>query len=317
MVKKREIILRPIHMNAGLTAIYKEKLIKLITEMHKSIEYWLLSAYRQNTPIIALDDKKVSKLTADYRDFPSNHEHCKLCTMFRKPNDCTTVRGIIYEWGWCKYFEAMKIAKDASPAQEIRKAFRKLARRWIHNWNETADKLAKFFAQSAKKRNDAQIMAALKKAGIAIEFQTTKAIRDIMHATINANVNLIRSIPNQYLSKVEQLVMQSVQQGGDLKTLSDELQKQFKITKNRAAFIAKDQNSKAHSAFTRARYMELGIEFAIWHHSFAGEPRQSHINNNNNKYNIKRGWFDPEVGRHIQVGELPNCKCYNTPVITI
>jgi hypothetical protein len=318
MTKKREIRLRAIHANVGLAAIYKQKLAKLIEEMNNSVQYWLLSAYKQNTPIIALDANKVSKSTAEYRDFPNQKEHCKLCTMYQKPHDCTAVRGIIYEWGWCKYFEAKKLAEDASPAQEIRKAFRKLARRWTRNWNAAAEKLAKFFALSAKSRNDAQIMAVLKKAGIAVEFQTTKAVRDIMHATIAQNVALIKSIPQKYLSNVETLVMQSVQQGGDLKTLTDQLQKQYKLTRNRAAIISQDQNRKAFSAFNRARLMELGIEESIWHHSHAGnQPRETHLNNDGNRYNVQKGWYDSSVGRHIHPGELINCRCYNTPILTI
>jgi SPP1 gp7 family putative phage head morphogenesis protein len=318
IAKKRNIILKPIHANAGLAAVYKDKLNRLIAEMNDSVQYWLLSAYKRNLPIIALDADKVSKGTAEYRDFPSGKEHCKLCTMFVKPHECTVVRGTIYEWGWCKYFEAKKIAEDASPTQEIRTAFRKLARRWIKNWNEAANKLASYFTQSAKARNDAQMMTALKKAGIAVSFQTTPAIRNIMHATVQQNVALIKSIPQKYLSQVEVLVMQSVQQGGNLKTLSDELQKQFKVTKNRAALIATDQNKKATAAFTRARYVELGIKEAYWIHSGAGrEPRPTHVANSGKKFNVRTGWYDPHENMHIQPGYLINCRCTSRPVITV
>jgi uncharacterized protein with gpF-like domain len=48
--------LKPIYPNAGISAEYQKRLKKLVREMHSSIEYWLLSAYKANQPLIAQDD---------------------------------------------------------------------------------------------------------------------------------------------------------------------------------------------------------------------------------------------------------------------
>jgi hypothetical protein len=50
-------------------------------------------------------DEKVSKEEAKYQNYPKINAWCARCTMFRSPNQCTTVKGDILRTGWCKYFE--------------------------------------------------------------------------------------------------------------------------------------------------------------------------------------------------------------------
>ncbi|MDB5605134.1 MAG: phage head morphosis protein [Bradyrhizobium sp.] len=120
-------------------------------------------------------------------------------------------------------------------------------------------------------------------------FKTTKAI--IMAATVGQQVSLIKSIPSQYFTDVEGLVMRSVQTGRDLGQLTKDLQEQFGVTCRRAAFIARDQNNKATASMTRARQDELGITQAIWVHSGAGKhPRPTHVAMNGTKYDVNRAW---------------------------
>ena len=86
----------------------------------------------------------------------------------------------------------------------------------------------------------------------------TPALRDIRQATIGQQVSLIKSIPSQYFTNIEGLVMRSVQTGRDLGQLTNDLQEQFGVTHRRAAFIARDQNNKATASMTRGRQNELG-----------------------------------------------------------
>src|SRR5258708_40187860 len=121
-------------------------------------------------------------------------------------------------------------------------------------------------------------MKIAKEAGITIEFSTTLAPRDLLQATIQAKVELSKSIPAQYLTQVQGSVMRSVQTGRDLGTLAKELQDHYGVTKRRSAFIARSQNNLATASMTRARQVELGITEAIWMHSGGGKhPRPSHL----------------------------------------
>src|SRR5208282_3569034 len=44
-----------VHPNAGVAIAYQRKLEKLIDEMNKSLEWWIMAAYKQNKPLMAAD----------------------------------------------------------------------------------------------------------------------------------------------------------------------------------------------------------------------------------------------------------------------
>ena len=112
--------------------------------------------------------------------------------------------------------------------------------------------------------------------------------------------------------------MRAVQVGGDLGPLAQKLQHQYGVTRRRAAFIARDQNRKAFAVIERARYLELGVEQAIWRHSAGGKtPRPSHVKAGREGviYDVAKGWFDPDVKEFIQPGQLPNCRCFARAIL--
>ena len=208
------------------------------------------------------------------------------------------------------------IAMDAVPANELQKAVRKLVKRWKKNFNEAAPELAKWFAMSASRRSDKVLMKILKDAGITVKFTMTKAQRDVLRATVHANVSLIKSIPTQYLNQVEGIVMRSVQTGMGIGLLAKELEKSYGVTKRRAALIARDQNIKATSSLNRARQIELGVTDAIWMHSHGGnEPRPTHVKMDGRRYSLAKGMWDSHERKWIQVGQLVNCKCTSKSII--
>ncbi len=215
---------------------------------------------------------------------------------------------------------AIVTALDASPAEALRAAMRKMSKRWLKNMDAGADKLAKLFADKSLSYNDVAFTKVLRDAGFTVQFKMTPAMKDAYQATIGENVNLIKSIAQQNLTQVETLVMQSVAQGRSLGDLTEALQDRFIITKKRAALIARDQNQRATATLTRARQVSLGITQAYWRHSTAGrEPRPSHVKAgaaNAGKgvlYNIAQGCLID--GEYILPGEKINCRCTAVPVI--
>lgn len=205
-----------------------------------------------------------------------------------------------------------------SPAVALRDRVRRIARQWQRRFDNAAPELSKYFATTAAQRSDATLKGILKKAGMTVEFRLSRAANDVLQATVAENVSLIKSIASQHLTQVEGAVMRSVQAGRDLASLTAELEHQYGVTRRRAAFIARDQNNKATANLSRVRQVELGIEEAIWVHSGGGkEPRPTHLKAGREKqrYNIREGWFDPAVQKHILPGELPNCRCVSRPVV--
>ena len=210
------------------------------------------------------------------------------------------------------------IAQDETPAEALQRAIRKLARRWLKRFDEAAPRLAKWFSQSAEKRSTAALKKILKDAGFTVQFQMTPAMRDVLDATVNANVSLIKSIPAQYFTEVEGMVMLSVQAGRDLGALTKDLEARYGITRRRAALIARTQNNMATASMNRARQLEAGLTEAVWVHSGGGkEPRPTHLKagREHTHFSVAEGWFDPAVGEHIQPGQLINCRCTSRPVI--
>ncbi len=211
-----------------------------------------------------------------------------------------------------------RMAQDAIPAASMQAILDALNKRWVRRFDVASQELAKHFALAVHRRSDQALKDILRKGGISVKFQMTREMRDILRGTVQANVSLIRSIPQQYHTQIEGIVMRSVQTGRDLQQLSRDLRKQFGVTKRRADFIALDQNNKATSALQKARQVALGIEEGVWMHSHAArEPRPTHLANDGKKFDVAAGWFDPDprVRRRIMPGELINCRCTWKPVV--
>jgi SPP1 gp7 family putative phage head morphogenesis protein len=208
------------------------------------------------------------------------------------------------------------IAQDELPSDVLRNAIRKLARRWTDKFDEAAQELAKYFAQDVSSRSDATLRRILKDAGISVEWKMTRAMRDILHATVAENVSLIKSIPQRYLASVESIVMRGVQTGRDLEQIAKDLQEQHGVTKRRAALIARDQSNKATASLTRARQLEIGLTEAVWVHSKAGKTfRHSHVEMDGKRYDIRQGMWDEDEGEWVLPGQLIGCRCFARSVI--
>lgn len=208
--------------------------------------------------------------------------------------------------------------RQQSPARSLEDVVRRLTRRWQTRFDQAAPELAAYFAKSSADRSDAALRSILRKAGVTVQFKLTRAANDVLQASIAENVGLIKSIASQHLTRIEGAVMLSVQAGRDLASLMDDLEKQYGVTRRRAAFIARDQNNKATAMMQRVRQTELGVTEAIWMHSGGGKvARPTHLKagRDRQRYEIAKGWFDPHEQKFILPGELPNCRCTSRPVV--
>jgi hypothetical protein len=296
---KREKLLRPVRPNAGIEREYRRRLDKLICEMAASYSHWIKACYRKNEPIMAM------AMDSERRSW------AKEITSATIIDPKTEKRGDTIEVG------PVWLALDATPASQLKMEVNRLARHWNKRFNEASKELAAYFTLSASRRSDAALRKILKDGGWSVQFKLTAAMKDIKAATIAENVALIKSIPQQYHTEVQGLVMRSVTAGRDIGYLADELYKRFDITRNRAAFIARDQSNKMTSAFQRARQIELNLTEGIWLHSAGGkEPRPTHVRQSGKRFSIKEGWPDPALGgKRIWPGTEPNCRCVWKPVV--
>lgn len=210
------------------------------------------------------------------------------------------------------------LAQDESPVRAIMRRMRALIKRWQKQFDEAAPKLAAYFAQSVEKRSSVQLAKILRDGGFSVRFQPTPAVKEVMVATVQQNVSLIKSIAQEYLSDVAGATMRSVQTGRDLHQLTEDLQRIGGVTRKRAEFIALHQNNMASAVFTKVRQVEAAINKVQWCHSHAGKtPRPSHVKAGKDKviYDPAIGWFDPHERKYILPGELIRCRCFGKPVI--
>jgi len=64
-----------------------------------------------NKKLFEVAKPRKTKGAVKYQDHPKKDNYCELCTMWKKPNQCTAVIGNIDPKGWCNIFEADKKAK--------------------------------------------------------------------------------------------------------------------------------------------------------------------------------------------------------------
>lgn len=209
------------------------------------------------------------------------------------------------------------LAQDAKlPSKELKRTIKRLRKQWLKHFDDLAPWLAEYYAKEAEERVRSQLKSALVKHKFAFEFKMTRAMRDVMEATISEQVGLIKSIPEQYFTQIEGSVMRAVAKGGDLATLSRDLQKNYGVTKKRAALIANDQYSKANATLVRARQLEIGIKKAIWVHSHAGKvPRPKHLAFSGKTYDIEKGAPIGDKGQMTWPGFEINCRCVARSVV--
>ena len=230
----------------------------------------------------------------------------------------------------CYWLEAVykaresEIVGDASPTVSLLERFREVSRRWLRRWNLLAGWLAKSAIGKAKSTTDVSLKNAFRAAGFTVKFQASRELNTVSRALIAENVNLIKKIPQQYLSDVEGIVLRGVSMGRNLKYIREELDKRYDITTKRANLIARDQLDKATQAIQRTRDKEIGITEGIWVHMPGQKTsRETHIAMNGKQFKLEgddKGLFDPDprVARKVLPGELVACypegsKLYGLP----
>jgi Phage Mu protein F like protein len=208
-----------------------------------------------------------------------------------------------------------RLAADEAPAEALRGVAARLGREWQQRFTDFANREGKRFTAQAAGHADRSLAEALRDAGFTVRFTMTPEARDVLAATMAEQVNLIRSIPAEYLTQVQGAVMRSVQTGRDLGALTTELQEQFGVTKRRAALIARTQNNMATASMVRVRQDALGITQAMWLHSAGGKvPRPTHVKNSGKLYDVKEGWLDPAINKRIWPGTEVNCFPGDMPI---
>lgn len=224
------------------------------------------------------------------------------------------------------YRDTAGVAQDAAgPSGPMRKLFARLLRKYTAMFERHAERLAKQMVLQAEKESDTRFRSSLKELSGGYQLKTsavTPAVKKEVTARISENVDLIKSIPEQYLEKTKAKVMESVTKGDGLQTIVQHLQDEHGIAMRRAKNIAEDQTRKAYNNINSERMQAAGIEYFEWMHSSGGEhPRELHITPwpdglNGGIFSFKKlPVIDERTGERGIPGQAINCKCRMRPVL--
>lgn len=90
------------------------------------------------------------------------------------------------------------------------------------------------------------------------------------------NAALIKSIPDQTISRVQGIVQRGVRAGQSAKSLEADIMREMETTRARARLIARDQTSKLNGQLTQRRQEAIGLKTYYWDTSNDERVRPSH-----------------------------------------
>lgn len=212
---------------------------------------------------------------------------------------------------------------DASIASQARIISNKLAKRFESLFTRKATELAWRMVEQTDKNSASSLKTSLKelsgRATIVTNFSTA-GVEDVVKASVAANVELIKRIPEKFLADVQGQVMRSIQGGQGLKDLLPFLEEKYEQQKRHAKNVALDQTRKAYVAINKARMDRVGIKKFEWLHSGGSQhPRVYHRDVLDGQiFNIDDPpIINPDTGQRGLPGDEINCRCTMRPIIEL
>lgn len=151
-------------------------------------------------------------------------------------------------------------------------------------------------------------------------YSDSQTLQDYLAVSTADNVALIKSIPSQYLTQVESIVMANVRAGGRPSNIAKALQQQLGVTERRAKMIARDQVAKINGDLSAKRQQDAGFPYFSWDDSDDERVRHRHSEIANKVTAYGKGiyrWDNPPLsdkGVPIIPGEDYQCRCIGRPV---
>lgn len=215
--------------------------------------------------------------------------------------------------------DAVLITSDAY-LDQLTAVFRSLAARWRSNqFDLIASQVAGQFVRTADEVNKRKFDRSMKNIGVNV-FASDPKLVEFLEAAAFDNARLIKSIPEQYLTQVESIVMTNVRSGNRSSAIVKQLSKQFGISDRKAKFIARDQTAKINGELVKKRQMAAGFEYFQWVTSDDERVRDRHDDIADKVTAYGRGiyrWDNPPIsddGQPIVPGQDYGCRCNARPV---
>ena len=132
---------------------------------------------------------------------------------------------------------------------------------------------------------------------------------------VSDNVDLIKTIPEDALEKMKDIVYEGFTSGKTTTRMVKEIRMVYGVSRRRAELIARDQTAKLNGQIQRAQQMDAGITEYIWTDCRDGRVRDRH----RELHGKPCRWDNPPImdektGRRCHPGEDYQCRCIGRPV---
>lgn len=150
------------------------------------------------------------------------------------------------------------------------------------------------------------------------DYYSGEMFRELMQKWVDDNVGLIKTIPQESLGRMRQIVMEGYRKGETTTSIVKKMQRTYSIDRRHAQLLARDQIAKLNGNIAQQQQQDAGVEEYIWSISNDSRVRESHRRLNGKRFR----WDDPPVvdektGRRCHPGQDYECRCVALAVFDI
>lgn len=147
----------------------------------------------------------------------------------------------------------------------------------------------------------------------------------ILRRWIDENVLKIKSIPQNTLLEMQQIILNGFSNGETIRDITKEIQNEYNVTRSKARSLARDQIGTLNSQITKLQQQDAGCNRYRWSTSGDSRVRDSHKSLDGQIFS----WDEPpemwymtkkgikKTGRRCHPGEDYACRCCAIPVFDI
>lgn len=150
------------------------------------------------------------------------------------------------------------------------------------------------------------------------DYYAGELYRKLLTQWVDENVSLIKTIPQESLDKMRNIVLEGFAKGDTTTNIVKQLQKTYGVDRRHAQLLARDQIAKLNGELTRQQQQDAGVREYTWSTSGDSRVREGHARLNGKRFR----WDDPPVvdpktGRRAHPGEDYQCRCVALPVFEL
>lgn len=207
--------------------------------------------------------------------------------------------------------------EDGSPAARSQIILNKLMKKYRGKFDDLATMATDRMIKATLKHVDTTSGLSLRELGAGFELPDfwSSRLREIVAASTKEATQLIKTIPERFLSQVQGETMRSITSGRGMADLTPFLAEKYGQNLRKAKNVALDQTRKAYSNLAAQRMRDAGVQEFEWRHSHgAHDPRKQHQSWSGKIFRYDDPPVDETFGP-VLPGQAINCRCFARPVL--